>query len=148
MIGGAPEAVAEQEQAAGEQTSPQKDAEEGEEKTQPEQAEAEKPVASVPATNDLWMTIPKLGLYDNYVSNSNAHAALDAGAAKRGAPADVYASLDDGVSLMRNRLVAVRMADGTVFLGYTDMNGHVRIGHAPEGAMRLENPALQPLEPR
>jgi hypothetical protein len=61
MISGAPEAVAEQGQAAEEQTSSRKDAESGEEDTQREQAEAEKPVASVPATNDLWMTIPKLG---------------------------------------------------------------------------------------
>jgi sortase A len=84
IIGGAPEAVAEQEQAVAEKdTSSQKDADEGEEKTQPKQAEAEKPVAPVPATNDLWMTIPKLGLYDNYVTNSNAHSALDYGAAKR-----------------------------------------------------------------
>jgi sortase A len=84
MIGGAPEAVAEQEQAVAEKdTSSQKDADEGEEKTQPKQAEVEKPVAPVPATNDLWMTIPKLGLYDNYVTNSNAHSALDYGAAKR-----------------------------------------------------------------
>ncbi len=37
----------------------------------------------MPATKDLWMTIPKLDLYDNYVSNSNAHSALDYGAAKR-----------------------------------------------------------------
>ena len=83
MISGAPEAVAEQGQAAEERTSSRKDAESGEEDTQREQAEAEKPVASVPATNDLWMTIPKLGLYDNYVTNSNAESALDYGAAKR-----------------------------------------------------------------
>jgi sortase A len=83
MISGAPEAVAEQGQAAEEQTSSRKDAESGEGDTQREQAEAEKPVASVPATNDLWMTIPKLGLYDNYVTNSNAESALDYGAAKR-----------------------------------------------------------------
>lgn len=88
MIGGAPEAVVEQEQAAQEQaaekddTESRKDAGEGEKKQQ-QQAEAEKPVAPVPATNDLWMTIPKLGLYDNYVANSNAHSALDNGAAKR-----------------------------------------------------------------
>jgi sortase A len=80
MIGGAPEAVAEQEQAAEEDTESQKGTDEGEKQ---QQAEAEKPVAPVPATNDLWMTIPKLGLYDNYVSNSNAHSALDYGAAKR-----------------------------------------------------------------
>jgi sortase A len=83
MISGAPEAVAEQGQAAEEQTSSRKDAESGEGDRQREQAEAEKPVASVPATNDLWMTIPKLGLYDNYVTNSNAESALDYGAAKR-----------------------------------------------------------------
>jgi len=80
MIGGAPEAMAEQEQAAEEDTESQKGTDEGEKQ---QQAEAEKPVAPVPATKDLWMTIPKLGLYDNYVSNSNAHSALDYGAAKR-----------------------------------------------------------------
>jgi len=82
MIGGAPEAVAEQsaeEQAAEEDTGSQKDTDEGEK----QQADADKPVAPVPATNDLWLTIPKLGLYDNYVTNSNAHSALDYGVAKR-----------------------------------------------------------------
>src|ERR671917_259046 len=42
-----------------------------------------RPNSPASATNDLWMTIPKLGLYDNYVTNSNAHSALDYGAAKR-----------------------------------------------------------------
>ena len=36
----------------------------------------------IPATNDLWMSIPALGLYDNYVANSNDPEALDVGAAK------------------------------------------------------------------
>jgi sortase A len=84
MIGGAPEAVAEQapeEQATQEDTESQKTADEGEKEKQ--QLQAEKPVAPVPATKDLWLTVPKLGLYDNYVSNSNAHSALDYGAAKR-----------------------------------------------------------------
>jgi len=35
-----------------------------------------------PPTNDLWMSIPALGLYDNYVTNSDAHSALDYGAIK------------------------------------------------------------------
>ena len=35
-----------------------------------------------PPTNDLWMTIPALGLYDNYVTNTDAHSALDYGAIK------------------------------------------------------------------
>ncbi len=44
---------------------------------------AAKPVQPpIPPTNDLWMSIPALGLYDNYVANSNDPAALDVGAAK------------------------------------------------------------------
>jgi sortase A len=88
MIGGAPEAVGEdagqQEQAAAEETGSGEDGQKDGDKNKPEQqAEADKPAIPVPATNDLWMTIPKLGLYDNYVANSDAHSALDSGAAKR-----------------------------------------------------------------
>jgi sortase A len=71
MIAQVPEAVAEQ--------TENKERSQGKE----EQAAAEEPVAPVPKTNDLWMTIPKMDLYDNYVSNSNAESALDYGAAKR-----------------------------------------------------------------
>src|SRR5215218_3284596 len=82
MIAQAPEAVAEQKQNSQEEgTTKEKDA--AKEGDKNEQVAAEEPVAPVPATNDLWMTIPKLGLYDNYVTNSNAHSALDYGAAKR-----------------------------------------------------------------
>jgi sortase A len=35
-----------------------------------------------PRTNDLWMSIPALGLFDNYVTNSGSHAAMDYGAIK------------------------------------------------------------------
>jgi len=35
-----------------------------------------------PSTNDLWMSIPALGLYDNYVTNSAAESAMDYGAIK------------------------------------------------------------------
>jgi sortase A len=35
-----------------------------------------------PPTNDLWMSIPALGLYDNYVTNSGDHSAMDYGAIK------------------------------------------------------------------
>ena len=84
MIGGAPEALAEyagqQEQAAAEKSGTQDSARKD---TGKKQQRAERPAPLVPATNDLWMTIPKLGLYDNYVTNSNAHSALDSGAAKR-----------------------------------------------------------------
>ena len=46
--------------------------------------QASKPPAQppVPATSDLWLDVPKLGLYDNYVVNSNAPADMDAGAVK------------------------------------------------------------------
>jgi sortase A len=89
MIAQAPEAVAEQTEnkersqgkgAAVEDNSQGKGAAVEDKK---EQATAEEPVAPVPKTNDLWMTIPKMDLYDNYVSNSNAESALDYGAAKR-----------------------------------------------------------------
>jgi sortase A len=84
MIEGAPEAVSEDagqpEQAATEDEGPQDDARKDEKKQQGGEAQ---PAIPVPANNDLWMTIPKLGLYDNYVANSDAHSALDSGAAKR-----------------------------------------------------------------
>jgi sortase A len=78
MISEAPQAVSER--AAENEASLKAGAKAGAEK---QQTSAEEPVAPVPATNDLWMTIPKLGLYDNYVANSDAHSALDYGAAKR-----------------------------------------------------------------
>ncbi len=84
IISEAPQAVAEQsgeEQATAEKENSRSDADRGGGEKQ--RASAEEPVAPVPRTKDLWMTIPKLGLYDNYVSNSNAHSALDYGAAKR-----------------------------------------------------------------
>jgi sortase A len=84
MISEAPQAVsaeAGEEQAAVENEDSQSNAAKGEDEKR--QASVEKPVAPVPETNDLWMTIPDLGLYDNYVSNSNAESALDYGAAKR-----------------------------------------------------------------
>jgi sortase A len=76
MIAQAPEAVAGQTENT--ESSQGKDAAVEDKKEQ-----AEEPVAPVPETNDLWMTIPKLGLYDNYVQNSSAESALDYGAAKR-----------------------------------------------------------------
>ena len=84
MIGSAPEAVAEdagQPEVAAEKSGARDGVQKEGEKKQ--QAEAEQPGIPDPATSDLWMTIPKLGLYDNYVTNSNAHSALDYGAAKR-----------------------------------------------------------------
>jgi sortase A len=68
-LAGAPEAVAEQEQSPEESASRPAD--------RPEPA-----ALPVPPTNDLWMSIPALGLYDNYVTNSAAQSAMDYGAIK------------------------------------------------------------------
>ena len=46
-----------------------------------EQASGPPPIPQ-PATNDLWMDIPALGLNDNYIANSESTAAMDAGAIK------------------------------------------------------------------
>ncbi len=102
----APEAVAEQEKesagallaaedenrktAAEKERVEQRADREAEERTEAKEAaekeQAQKPAAPAsppdPPTNDLWMSIPALGLYDNYVANSNDPAALDVGAAK------------------------------------------------------------------
>ena len=84
MISEAPQAVAERDAQETAEAGASRDdaASEGAEKKK-QQPVAEEPVAPVPQTNDLWMTIPDLGLYENYVSNSDAHTALDYGAAKR-----------------------------------------------------------------
>ena len=52
-----------------------------EDQKEPEQAAGPPPIPK-PATNDLWMDIPALGLNDNYVANTSSHAAMDAGAIK------------------------------------------------------------------
>jgi sortase A len=55
----------------------------GDEEAAAEKKEPEEPSGPpVPASNDLWLTVPKLGLYDVYVANDDSTAALDAGAAK------------------------------------------------------------------
>ena len=46
-----------------------------------EQASGPPPIPQ-PATNDLWMDIPALGLDDNYIANDESVAAMDAGAIK------------------------------------------------------------------
>ena len=83
MIGGAPEPVSE-DAGQTEQAAPQEDgAQESAHKGSKQRDREVQPAIPAPANNDLWMTIPKLGLYDNYVANSDAHSALDSGAAKR-----------------------------------------------------------------
>lgn len=52
------------------------------EQKEPEKQASGPPPIPQPATNDLWMDIPALGLDDNYVANTDSHAAMDAGAIK------------------------------------------------------------------
>ena len=82
MISEAPKAVARQAEKStqDEGATKEKGAKEGDKN---EQAAAEEPAIPVPATNDLWMTVPRLGLYDVYVSNSDAESVLDYGLGKR-----------------------------------------------------------------
>jgi sortase A len=76
---GAKEAVGENEEAA----AKKEEAAKKDEQRKEEQAVAEQePAVPVPATNDMWLTVPELGLYDNYVANSSDPTALDVGAAK------------------------------------------------------------------
>lgn len=58
-------------------------------------------------------------------------------------------ALDVGASsALADRLVALRITDGSVFLGYGDHNGTVYLPNAAVGATTLEDPASTPLEPR
>ncbi len=63
------------------------------------------------------------------------------------AEADIYAWSADGTRLLRDRLVALRLSDGSVMLGRTDDNGHVRLSRVPAGRLVLDDPAATPLEP-
>ena len=75
--------AAEEEKAAEEGKARAESSGDGAEKAQkePEQASGPPPIPQ-PATNDLWMDIPALGLNDNYIANSESTAAMDAGAIK------------------------------------------------------------------
>ena len=72
------------ERRADRQAAERAEAKEAAERKQAEKEQQSAQPASIPdpPTNDLWMSIPALGLYDNYVANSNDPAALDVGAAK------------------------------------------------------------------
>ncbi len=82
LLSAAPEAVAEagenEEAAAKKEEAAKKD----EEQKKQQAAAEQEPAIPVPANNNMWLTVPKLGLYDNYVANSSDPSALDSGAAK------------------------------------------------------------------
>ncbi|MGE0786131.1 MAG: HEAT repeat domain-containing protein [Sandaracinaceae bacterium] len=76
-----------------------------------------------------------------------AAACARPGPVERGAIADVFAYETDGTSLLTDRTIALRLADGSVLVGLTDANGHVRLADAPQGPLSLEDPSATPLEP-
>lgn len=64
-----------------------------------------------------------------------------------GARADVYAYAPDGSQLWTDRPVALRFADGTAWVVHSDLNGHVWLEDAADGALLLDDPVSTPLEP-
>ena len=85
------EEAAEQQRATEEETAQAESSAGGdkpEDGNEPEKAQSETEQASgpppipQPATNDLWMDIPALGLNYNYIANDESLAAMDAGAIK------------------------------------------------------------------
>lgn len=85
----APEAIAdleaqraaEKKEKAAEEAAEAKKAAEKEEAAE-QQAAAEAPAIPEPASTDLYLTVPKMGLYDNYVANTDDPVAMDNGAIK------------------------------------------------------------------
>lgn len=61
--------------------------------------------------------------------------------------ADVYAYAADGRQRLRDRLMALRLADGTVLVARTDPSGRLRLDGAPAGPLGLDDPVGAPLEP-
>lgn len=61
--------------------------------------------------------------------------------------ADVYAYAVDGRSLLRDAVVALRLADGSSFVVRTDANAHLRLENVPSGPLKLDDPLASPLEP-
>ena len=61
--------------------------------------------------------------------------------------ADVYAYSADGRRIRSDDLLALRLSDGSVWVGRTDVLGHVRIEGAPRGPLLLDDPVSTPLEP-
>ena len=84
MVSEAPKAVAEQadETQSSSQSSSKGDAAAGDDQKQQATAD-KKPAIPVPASRDLWLTVPRLGVYDAYVYTYNGEeSSLDYGPAK------------------------------------------------------------------
>ncbi len=86
VVAMAPEAAeveddGEAEKAAKKPADANKAAEE-QDKSEKPRPEPQKPAIPTPRTNDMWMSVPKMGLYNDYIANTSSHAALDQGAIK------------------------------------------------------------------
>jgi len=64
-----------------------------------------------------------------------------------GPEADVYAYAPDGARLLPGALVAITLGDSSQWVCPADALAHLRLSHAPEGAMRLWLPEAAALEP-
>ena len=64
------------------QKADEKEAAEKQAAERSEDAASQKAAIPTPPTNDLWFSIPALGLYDNYVTDTNDFSAMDYGAIK------------------------------------------------------------------
>jgi hypothetical protein len=60
---------------------------------------------------------------------------------------DLEAYANDAQTPLAERLVALRLPDASVFVGYTDPNGHLTLPAAASGALLLEDAADAALEP-
>lgn len=60
---------------------------------------------------------------------------------------DVFAFEGDGRSRLRSSLVALRLADGSALVAWTDANGRLVWPLAPRGPIQLDDPLRVPLQP-
>lgn len=74
--------VAEAQPKPEEKAAAEEPKEKSEPKEEPEPAEPKEPSIPEPATSELYLTVPKMGLYDNYVANGVDDATLMNGAGK------------------------------------------------------------------
>ena len=60
---------------------------------------------------------------------------------------DVHAFAGDGRTRLRHALVALRLADGSALVAWTDANGRLLWPLAPRGPIQLDDPLRVPLQP-
>jgi len=60
---------------------------------------------------------------------------------------DLFAYGTSGAHVLRDSLVALRFADGTVMVAVTDRNGRITLDTAADGSVLLEDPSAARVEP-